>query len=805
MCLHLRCHDAQKVSFFCKPLGPQQFLIALLTLLPLTLMNVSCSSVSAQSTESARVNVPFVTVQIAPQEANIVAGGSQQFNATVRGTGDTAVTWSASQGTISSGGFFVAPKQAPASPIMVTATSVASPHSLAAASVTFALAQLAIVSTSLPAAQAGTSYNATLQSSGGVEPYAWSLISGSLPSGLSLHSNGSITGTTQEPGAFAFSVKVTDSASQIASVKLSLSVGAASNPGSGSNYSGYDGPAQLPLAYMQTAMADTPAPGSVITVKAGGDLQGALNTVDCGDTIELQAGAVFSGFFTVRAKSCDDQHWIIIRTSTPDAQLPPEGTRMTPCYAGVTSLPARPAYPCSNPQKLLAAIEMNESGVTSGPIQFASGANHYRFVGLEITHPTGVTGTVNLMGMQNGVSDSGDHIIIDRSWIHGTAQDDTRRGIALGGMSYVGIIDSYFSDFHCTSITGTCTDANDVGGGSGDVTQSVWKIDDNFLEAAGECVLLGGDAATVVPSDIEIRFNHFFKPLTWLNGAAGFVGGKDGNPFVVKNHFEMKSGMRVLLEGNIFDNNWGGFTQHGHSIVLTPRDHYNTVTHIFDCAVCKVTDITIRYNTISHVGAGFNLSNGLSHGEQAAGGERYSIHDDLIDDVEASGFNGGGGLFLIQSYFPTHVLNSLQITHVTGFPDPTGKILAIAEPANEPKMPGFVFTDNIVSAPGLPVFGAGGGAENCDRSSSPAEGLNGCFADYVFTGNVLIASPDDLRGEWPSGNSFPNSPSDVQFVNYNGGNGGNYTLMPSSPYRSSSGTNPGADIAAVNAEIAGVY
>ncbi|HTZ59687.1 MAG TPA: Ig domain-containing protein [Acidobacteriaceae bacterium] len=782
----------------------RQSFVALIMLLAAVLFSSSCSSssLSGQNAAQATTIPSDISVQISPPDANVTPGASMQFTATTKGSSDSAVRWSTTQGAISNTGFFSVPRTNPAALIVVTATSVANPMDHASALVTVALTKLSIVSNSLPAAQAGVAYTASLQSSGGVAPYSWTITSGSLPSGLTLSSNGSITGATTQSGAFPFSAKVTDASSQTAAATLNLTVDASS---SGSNYTGYDGPAQLPLAYMKTSMADSPAPGTVMSVSAGGDLQSALDNANCGDTIQLQAGAVFAGNFTVPAKNCDDGHWIIVRTSTPDAQLPAEGTRMTPCDAGVASLPARPAYPCAKPQKLLATIALDKTGMISGPIQFLAGANHYRFIGLEITRLPEIGSTVDLVAMQDTTKGSGDHIILDRCWIHGTAQDETRRGVALGSMSYVGIVDSYFSDFHCTSISGTCTDASDIGGGAGNYSQSVWKIDDNFLEAAGESILLGGSAATIVPSDIEVRFNHFFKPLTWMKGTPGFVGGADGHPFVVKNHFELKNGTRILLEGNIFDDSWGGFTQHGHSIVLTPRNHYNRTTHLFDCGVCKVTDITIRYSTISHVGAGINLGNPLSFGQPAAGGGRYSIHDITIDDVEKQRFNGGGGLFMIINAWPANELNNIQITHVTGFPDPDGRILALQDVTPNPKIPGFVFTDNIVTVPAIPVFGAGGGSANCDKNGQPISGLDGCFSNYVFTGNVLAGTPKDANTQWPEGNSVANSPAAVGFVKYANGNGGNYALSSSSPYRSTSGSEPGADIATINAEIAGVY
>src|SRR5712691_8049864 len=76
--------------------------------------------------------------------------------------------------------------------------------------------------------------------------------------------------------------------------------------------SDYDGPAQLPIASVASSMAETPAPGSVIKVNAGDDLQGALNRAQCGDTIQLQAGATFTGTFRFPARSCDNNHWIVV-------------------------------------------------------------------------------------------------------------------------------------------------------------------------------------------------------------------------------------------------------------------------------------------------------------------------------------------------------------------------------------------------------------------------------------------------------------------------------------------------------------
>ena len=91
---------------------------------------------------------------------------------------------------------------------------------------------LVISTSSLPNGQVGTLYSATLAASGGTAPYAWSLTSGNLPSGLSLNaSTGAMTGTpTATANAAPLTFKVTDSSSpmQTKTVSLSLTISSSS-------------------------------------------------------------------------------------------------------------------------------------------------------------------------------------------------------------------------------------------------------------------------------------------------------------------------------------------------------------------------------------------------------------------------------------------------------------------------------------------------------------------------------------------------------------------------------------------------
>ena len=76
-----------------------------------------------------------VSVSISPSGSTDSSGTSQQFSATVSGTTNTGVVWTASGGTISSGGQFTAPDVNSMTTVTVTATSQADPTKSSSANV----------------------------------------------------------------------------------------------------------------------------------------------------------------------------------------------------------------------------------------------------------------------------------------------------------------------------------------------------------------------------------------------------------------------------------------------------------------------------------------------------------------------------------------------------------------------------------------------------------------------------------------------------------------------------------------------
>lgn len=499
-----------------------------------------------------------------------------------------------------------------------------------------------------------------------------------------------------------------------------------------------DGPAQLPTACYYTGIDGTPSPGKQTRVSAKSDFSAMLAAAKCGDTLLLAAGSSFE-VTDLPAKKCDNQHYVTVRTDTPDSQLPPEGGRISPAWAGVAQLAGRPQFagPAGGPSKLLATLVVRRpSGAMVG--------DHYRFIGIEWT--TDASANIGRLISTEG----SDHIIFDRNWIHPAEGAEVGKGIGMiHGTSEIAVINSYVSGFNCIARSGKCTDASAVGGGNGNDPTGTFKIFNNYLEASGENILFGGSGATVNPTDIEIRRNHLFKPMMWKEGEPGYKAASTGDPYIVKNNFELKNAQRVLFEGNLLENSWGGFSQTGFSIVLSPKNQNNR------CPKCQVTDVTIRYNRIRNVGGVFQIQNGLSKaGGESAGGGRYSIHDVIADNVHLEDYKGHGAFLTILSNAPP--VHDVWFDHITAFvPGPIVTVKSV-----DAKIDNFRITNSVFSTgdrrPG--ISSAGGGKGNCAAGTQNRGAdmvLHECFSNYKFEKNLIIGG----RGGWPSGTITPSEGS----------------------------------------------
>ena len=167
-----------------------------------------------------------ITVSVAPSTATVASGSKLKFTATVINATQQQVTWSASKGTISSTGLFIAPTVSAQTSATVTATSVAFPTIKATVTVTVTPV-LALGTSPMSQITKGIPFSVPLTASGGATPYTWTISAGTLPTGMTLSTSGVVSGTSTQAGVFGFTAQVTDSSSpskQISTASLVANV-----------------------------------------------------------------------------------------------------------------------------------------------------------------------------------------------------------------------------------------------------------------------------------------------------------------------------------------------------------------------------------------------------------------------------------------------------------------------------------------------------------------------------------------------------------------------------------------------------
>ncbi|MBK7232669.1 MAG: T9SS type A sorting domain-containing protein [Saprospiraceae bacterium] len=493
------------------------------------------------------------------------------------------------------------------------------------------------------------------------------------------------------------------------------------------------------------------------------DLQLALNAATPRTVLVLDAKAIFRGSFILRDKGKSND-WIVLISSQMQL-LPVFGDRIKP---GANTNNA--TYPLQS-DAMPKLISINQSGLPT--IRTEVNAHRYWLAGIDISIDPTVPQSFGLVNLgesgtsQNSIDKVPEWFSMDRCYIHGQDQANVMKyGVRLDCKNGA-IIGCHISQFHSVGF-----DAQAISGVNG---PGPFYITNNYLEGAGENILFGGGAPSIaglVPSDILITKNYFHKPNSWKIGHPTYAG----KHWTIKNLFELKTGKRVLLEGNILENCWADLPigQSGYAILLTIR------TENGGSPQADVSDVTIRSNIIRHTGAGISVSgsddgNGIkSKRILIENNLMYEINGPLYGDNNINGPNVGTAFHLGEPI-------DLTIRHNTILH--TGAITWAYK-----TMTGFSFTDNLchsyISAGGYQgIYGPGVNQGNATFTRY--------FPDLTdvslrFHKNVLIGGNASRYTNFntSSTNYFPQSTVNVGFLDYVNGftDYRNFNLTLNSPY-----------------------
>lgn len=452
--------------------------------------------------------------------------------------------------------------------------------------------------------------------------------------------------------------------------------------------------------------------GRTVQVRAGQDLQAALDAARPGDTLVLEPGATFTGNFVLPAK--DDPAYITVRT---DSEAAGPGTRIGPEASG--------------------ALARIRSGNSAPALATAPGAHHWRLQDLEFLANAGGQGEIVRLGAgSQSAADIPHDFLLQRLLIRGDAVQGQRRGIALNSAATT-IRDSYIA-----SIGTPGQDSQAVCGWNG---PGPFLIENNYLEGAAENIMFGGADPSVpglVPSDITIRGNHFRKPLEW----------REARPprWTVKNLLELKNARRVLIERNLFENSWRD-GQSGNAILFTVRNQEGRAPW------SVIEDVTFQYNIVRHAGGGVSIlgrDNNFPSG-QARGLE---IRQNLFHDIDGPRW-GGSGRFILMGGAPRDVVIDHNTVVQSGA---TVYAYGLEEDPNA-VIRQFVFTNNLAMHGDVGIMGEAGGGmgrRSIDRyfpgglidhnvlaggRGSDYEGENFFPSVSEFMGNFVDPSQGDFR------------------------------------------------------------
>ena len=600
-------------------------------------------------------------------------------------------------------------------------------------------------------------------------------------------------------------------------------------------------------------------PQRINLVRAGDDLQAALNSAVPGDTLVLQSGAEFDGNFVLPAGSSSSA-WITVTSDATD--LPGAGVRVGPSNAA--SMP-----------KILSSNSLPA-------IRTAPGSQFVQMIGIEVglTPEVAASDGLILLGDGSAAQKSLDQVphdfLIDRCYVHGNPISNSKRGIALNCLA-AAVQNSYISDFHAVGF-----DTQAIGGWNG---PGPFTISNNYLEASGENVMFGGADPSIpnlIPSDIVFRHNLVSKPIEWMSGilaktvgiaaapalqaggglveettyyyrvsatasigaetpiqaaassevmatpgpghnaialawssvpeATGYLVYRTSDPpllpnrswiaysvdaqsgatdtftdigappsvlaaepaelvtrWSVKNLFELKNSSRVLIDGNIFQNNWLD-AQTGYAI------SFKSVNQDGTAPWSSTSEVTFTNNVVRNSASALTLQ-GTDPDHHSGQTCCILIRNNVFYRIDGPSFGGEGTFLKITG------LSGCVIDHNTTIQ--SGNLMtAYGDPTD-----GFIFSNNI--APGN-LYGIKG-----DGTASGNATVQTYFPSGLLKRNVIVLTGSS---SYPRNNYYPFSLDDIGFIDLSNLD---LRLSGNSPFlgAGTKGSDVGADVNKINRDL----
>lgn len=493
-------------------------------------------------------------------------------------------------------------------------------------------------------------------------------------------------------------------------------------------------------------------------------------------------------------------------------------------------------YRCISTDNLVSMPAINFSEFKNYPaIQLSvNSAHHLRFIGLQLSNvqppPEPLWEQEN--GLQAGSAfpplvfqdSTNKYIVWDRCLFRGKEPGRAQFGGYFDG-EHIAVIDSWFDGFQ--NWQGPTQRAFDhegnaimIGYGPGP-----GKIHNNHLEAYGITLYSpdDGNSTTPAPADYTVTQNLIYHSEEYRYGSPS----SNGRTYMVRHPFELKRGVRWLLEGNTIDGNWasvnnaaaivlsprpgpgvyvlsvvaGAVTTYpphglgvGQKVIFTGTQGIWTVAAVTDAThltlasagslnagagiymnrvdnTSTISDITIRKNVIKRANAGIFI---IGHTD---GGSYPNVQSPILARLKMTDnlFTGLNPSYAIPNgsfpngaggsvFYAAYGAEDVQFTHNTVMDNaPSVVTFAFDLISKDNPGEGFFATDNLLS------YGTGSGAIVMSGTYFGTEALDrswtsGDSSAWAFQNNVIVRSGGAPSVSYPPGNVWHDlSGGDVPF------------------------------------------
>ncbi len=517
---------------------------------------------------------------------------------------------------------------------------------------------------------------------------------------------------------------------------------------------------------MNVTVVALPQTGAVTNVTDSGNsatnktnLQNALTAAACGDAIQLPSNFVAKGPIIFPNKNCTSATYIQLR------------------WANYASLPNRRVGPSdmTSAPKVLYPSNDGYGTFPPGALQLAASSDHFWVRGVQFTQQdTTTTQGTGLIEVGNGdgsvqdtLAEVPEHIILDQIYIYDQSPTmvGPKRAISLQS-GRTTILNSHIEGGLETNATGQ--DGQGIASWNG---PGPYFLVNNLVQGVSENIAFGGSTpgiTNLVAQDILIRRSYLRRPESWNESSPSW----DGVQRNVKNYFELKSAKYVYFTENYMDN-----------LYLDRQSGYgclNITVRGDSGGWATVQYVDVQWNHIFHGPEVMRLMLKDRDAASVLGHDVY-LEQNLFDAI-VPGTNGTGRIAVIP-YGSTGVV----FNHNTLLSTASGAFLPIDKKGN-PLLPAensyaYIITNNAIH----------GNLSVADSSQgTPLQNFNFYFTGSTFERNMVQGG---ASGDWPVSTNYYPAAWTTEFVNYNGGSGGNYALKSTSTgyHNATDGTDVGVN------------